>query len=71
MSLLVDWREEFREGDQVVIVAFASGESRELPGEVVEIRRILGKPAYLVEMAPGERKIMGAHQLHRKDNPAE
>jgi hypothetical protein len=66
--MLIDRQEEFREGDQIVIVDFASGESRELPAEVVEIRRILGKPAYLVETASGERKLVGAHQLRRKEH---
>ena len=65
MSLLIDKREEIREGDQILIMDLTLGESRELPAKVIEIRRILGKPAYLVEAGSGDRKLVGAHQIRR------
>ena len=65
MSLLIDTREEIREGDQILIIDLSLGESRELPARVIEIRRILGKPTYLVETGAGDRKLVGAHQIRR------
>ena len=43
MSLLIDTREEIKEGDKILIIDLSLGESRELPAKVIKIRRILGK----------------------------
>jgi hypothetical protein len=65
MSLLIDTREEIKEGDKILIIDLSLGESRELPAKVIKIRRILGKPAYLVETESGDRKLMGAHEIRK------
>ena len=65
MSILINKREEIRAGDQLLIVDHSLGESREHLAEVIEIRRILGKPTYLVETGSGDRKLVGGHQIRR------
>ena len=65
MSLLIDTREEIKEGDKILIIDLSLGESRELPAKVIKIRRILGKPAYLVGTESGDRKLMGAHEIRK------
>lgn len=65
MSKLIDKKEEIGVGDQLLILDHSLGESREHPAEVIEIRRILGKPTYLVETGSGERKLVGGHQIRR------
>jgi hypothetical protein len=63
MSQLIDKREEIRAGDHVLILDLSPGNTRELHAKVVEIRRILGKPTYLVETGSGDRKLVGAPQI--------
>ena len=65
MSKLIDKKEEIGVGDQLLILDHSLGEIREHPAEVIEIRRILGKPTYLVETGSGERKLVGGHQIRR------
>jgi hypothetical protein len=65
MSKWIDKKEEIGVGDQLLILDHALGESWEHPAEVIEIRRILGKPTYLVETGSGERKLVGGHQIRR------
>jgi hypothetical protein len=65
MSILIDKKEEIGVGDQLLILDHSLGESREHPAEVIEIRRILGEPTYLVETGSGERKLVGEHQIRR------
>jgi hypothetical protein len=67
MDMLIDknHKEEIRVGDQILIIDLSLGENRELLSEVIDIRRILGRPAYLVETESGERKLVGDHQILR------
>ena len=66
MSVLIDKNEEeIRVGDQILIIDLALGENRELMSEVIDIRYILGRPAYLVETESGDRKLVGDHQIVR------
>jgi hypothetical protein len=66
MSMLIDkTEEEIRVGDQILIIDLSLGENRELLTEVIDIRRILGRPAYLVETESGDRKFVGDHQILR------
>jgi hypothetical protein len=67
MKMLIDKNneEEIRVGDQILIIDLSLGENRELLSEVIDIRRILGRPAYLVETESGERKLVGDHQILR------
>jgi hypothetical protein len=66
MDMLIDKnQEEIRVGDRILIIDLSLGENRELLSEVVDVRRILGKPAYLVETESGERKLVGDHQILR------
>jgi hypothetical protein len=67
MSVLIDKREEIRVGDRILIIDLSSGEYRELLSEVIDIRRILGRPAYLVETESGDRTIIGDHQILRNE----
>jgi len=61
--MLIDKREEIKVGDQLLIIDLSLGEGQELRAEVIEIRRILGRPTYLVETGSGDRKLVGAHQI--------
>ena len=65
MSKLIDKMEEIGVGDQLLIMDHSLGESREHMAEVIEIRRILGKPTYLVETGSGDRKLVGGHQIRK------
>ena len=65
MSMLIDKSEEIRVGDQILIIDLSSGEYQELLSEVIDIRRILGGLAYLVETESGDRKLVGDHQILR------
>ena len=66
MNMLIDKNEEeIRVGDRILILDLALGEHRELLSEVIDIRRVLGRPAYFVETELGERKLVGDHQLLR------
>jgi hypothetical protein len=67
MDMLIDKNEEeeIRVGDQILIIDLSLGENREILSEVIDIRRILGRPAYLVETESGERKLVGDHQILR------
>lgn len=66
MDMPIDKNEgEIRVGDQILIIDLALGENREVLSEVIDIRRILGRPAYLVETGSGERKLVGDHQILR------
>ena len=68
MSILIDKsEEEITVGDQILIIDLSLGESREILSEVIDIRRILGKPAYLVETESGNRRLVGDHQILRLD----
>ena len=68
MSILIDKsEEEITVGDQILIIDLSLGESREILSEVIDIRRILGKPAYLVETESGDRRLVGDHQILRLD----
>jgi hypothetical protein len=66
MSMLINQdEEEIKVGDQIVIIDLSLRENRELLSEVIDIRRILGKPAYLVETKSGDRRLVGNHQILR------
>ena len=65
MSKLIDKMVEIGVGDQLLIMDHSLGESREHMAEVIEIRRILGKPTYLVETGSGDRKLVGGHQIRK------
>ena len=67
MNLSIDNSGEITVGDQILIIDVSLGESREILSEVIDIRRILGRPAYLVETESGDRKIVGDHQILRLD----
>ena len=71
MSMLTDRKDEIREGDQILIIDLSFGESRELPAEVIEIRRILGKPTYVVETVSGDRKIVGAYHIRSQEHSSQ
>jgi hypothetical protein len=66
MDMLIDKNEEeIRVGDQILVIDLSLGENRELLSEVIDIRRILGRPAYLVETESGDRRLVGDHQILR------
>jgi hypothetical protein len=65
MSLLVDKKEEISVGDQILIIDLSLGENFELLSEVIHIRPILGRPAYLVETESGDRRLVGDHEILR------
>jgi hypothetical protein len=66
MSLSIDKNEEeIRAGDQIPVIDLSLGENRELLSEVLDIRRILGRPTYLVETESGDRRLVGDHQIVR------
>lgn len=66
MNMWIDKKEEeIQVGDQILIIDLSSGESREILSEVIAIRYVLGRPAYLVETGSGERKLVGDHQIVR------
>jgi hypothetical protein len=64
--MLIDKNEEeIRVGDQILVIDLSLGENRELLSEVIDIRRILGRPTYLVETESGERRLVGDYQILR------
>jgi hypothetical protein len=64
--MLIDKSEEdVRVGDRILIIDLAPGENQEVLSEVIDIRRILGRPAYLVETESGDRRLVGDHQILR------
>ncbi len=66
MDMLIDKNEEeIWVGDQILVIDLSLGENRELLSEVIDIRRILGRPAYLVETESGDRRFVGDHQILR------
>ena len=66
MSMLIDkHEEEISVGDQILIIDLTSGGSQEILSEVIDIRRVLGRPAYLVETESGDRRLVGDHQILR------
>lgn len=66
MNIWMDKKEEeIRVGDQILIIDLSLGENRELLSEVIDIRQILGRPAYLVETESGDRRLVGDHQILR------
>lgn len=67
MSMLIDKSEEISVGDQILIIDLTLGEYRETLSEVIDIRYILGRPTYLVETASGERRLVGDHQILRRE----
>jgi hypothetical protein len=67
MSLSIDESEEIRVGDQILIIDLSLGENREVLSEVIDIRLILGRPAYLVETESGDRRLVGDHQILRRE----
>ena len=67
MSILIDKSEEIRVGDQILIIDMSLGENRELLSEVIDIRYILGRPTYLVETESGGRRLVGDHQILRRE----
>jgi hypothetical protein len=68
MRLSIDKsEEEIRVGDQILIIDLSLGENREVLSEVIDIRFILGRPAYLVETESGDRRLVGDHQILRRE----
>lgn len=67
MNLSIDNSEEIMVGDQILILDLSPGGSREVLSEVIDIRRILGRPAYLVETESGDRRLVGDHQILRRE----
>ena len=68
MSMLVHKsEEEIQVGDQILIIDLHLGEMRELLSKVIHIRRILGRPAYLVETESGDRRLVGDHEILRRE----
>lgn len=67
MSLLIDKSEEIRVGDQILMIDLSLGENREVLSEVIDIRLILGRPTYLVETESGDRRLVGDHQILRRE----
>jgi hypothetical protein len=59
--------EEIRVGDQILIIDLSSPENQEILSEVIDIRRVLGRPTYLVETESGDRRLVGDHQILRLD----
>jgi hypothetical protein len=50
-------------GDKIWIIDMVLGEDQEMPVEVIDVRLVLGKPAYLVETQSGQRKLVGKSQI--------
>lgn len=72
MSMLIDkGEEEIRVGDQILIIDLSLGGNRELLSKVIDVRRILGKPTYLVETESGNRRLVGDHQILRIEDSEE
>ena len=72
MSMLIDkGEEEIKVGDQILIIDLSLGDKQELLSEVIAVRRILGKPTYLVETELGHRRLVGDHQILRIEESEE
>ena len=67
MSLSIDESEVIRVGDQILIIDLSRGQNLEVLSEVIDIRLILGRPAYLVETESGDRRLVGDHQILRRE----
>ena len=66
MSMLIDKNaEEIHVGDQIMIIDLTSRGNQEILSEVIDIRRVLGRPTYLVETESGDRRLVGDHQILR------
>jgi hypothetical protein len=66
MNTMIATREEITVGDQVWVIDPMFVQSNGIiSAEVIEIRRVLGKQAYLIETHMGERKLMGANQVSK------
>ena len=64
MSSMIANREEISAGDQVWVIDPMFVQSNGMiSAEVIEIRRVLGGKAYLVETEIGERKLVGPNQI--------
>jgi hypothetical protein len=67
MSLSIDESEVIRVGDQILIIDLSRGQNLEVQSDVIDIRLILGRPAYLVETESGDRRLVGDHQILRTE----
>lgn len=57
---------EITVGDQVLIIdEWLAREIGMISAKVIEIRRILGGLAYLIETEKGHRKLVGANQIRQ------
>lgn len=66
MGEIIGNLEEIGLGDRITLVdSTLSGEAREISAEVIEIRHILGRQTYVIEIEKGKRKVVGASQISR------
>jgi hypothetical protein len=64
MNAMIANREEISAGDRVwVIDPMFVQRNGTLSAEVIEIRRVLGGQAYLIETELGDRKLVSANQI--------
>lgn len=64
MNSVIATREEISAGDRVWVIdpMFVQSNGTVL-AEVIEIRRVLGERAYLIETEIGERRLVSANQI--------
>lgn len=64
MNSMIATREEISVGDRVWVIDPMFVQSYgTIAAKVIEIRRVLGEEAYLIETGMRERKLVGANQI--------
>ena len=64
MNSMIANRTEIAVGDRVWVIDPMFVQSNGIiSAEVIEIRRVLGAQAYLIETQMGQRRLMGANQI--------
>lgn len=72
MNATISNREEITVGDRVLIIdEWLAREIGMISAKVIEIRRILGGLAYLIETKQGNRKLVGANQISQGEVSSE
>jgi hypothetical protein len=72
MNSMIASSKKIAVGDQVLVIdPVLTRESGAISADVVEIRRVLGEEAYLIETEMRERKLVGANQIRQVEPSTE
>jgi hypothetical protein len=72
MNSMIASSKKIAVGDQVLVIdPVLTRESGAISADVLEIRRVLGEEAYLIETEMRERKLVGANQIRQVEPSTE